>query len=88
ITITDETGCTNTDSIEVYDPLEIVAEFTTAPDCLNPTGVITTTLSGTSPAAAGTLSYILQDSGGTPTGNTTGAATGIFTGVAPGSYIV
>ncbi len=88
ITITDETGCTNTDTIEVFDPLEVVAEFTTAPDCTTPDGVITTTLSATSPPAVGTLTYELQDGLGTPTGNTTGDASGVYTGVAPGSYIV
>ncbi len=90
VTITDETGCTNTDTIDVYDPLLINAEFTTAPDCSSvpPLGVITTTLDPTSPVAIGTLTYELQDSTGTPTGNTSGDATGVYTDVAPGSYIV
>ncbi len=87
ITITDESGCTNTDTVTVYIPLQISPEFTTAPDCNTANGVIdaTTIVSG---AAQGTLTYELQDSTGTATGNTTGDASGIYTGVAPGSYIV
>jgi len=86
ITITDETGCSVDTMATVYDELVISAAFTTAPDCENPTGVITTTL--VSGVVQGTLTYVLQDGTGTPTGNTTGDATGIYTGVAPGDYIV
>ncbi|WP_378180173.1 T9SS type B sorting domain-containing protein [Aquimarina sp. SS2-1] len=86
ITITDESGCSVNTTATVYDALVISAAFTAAPDCENPTGEITTTI--TSGAAIGTLTYVLQDGTGTPTGNTTGDATGIYTGVAPGNYIV
>ncbi|WP_027394493.1 T9SS type B sorting domain-containing protein [Aquimarina latercula] len=87
ITITDETGCSvDTLPVVVYDELVISAAFTTAPDCENPTGVITTTI--TSGVVQGTLTYVLQDGTGTPTGNVTGDVNGIYTGVAPGDYIV
>ena len=86
IAVTDETGCTVTTPVDVYGPLQISAEFTVAPDCATATGTITTTI--TSGAAIGTLTFELQDSGGTPTGNTSGDASGIYTNVAPGSYIV
>ncbi|WP_299186509.1 T9SS type B sorting domain-containing protein [uncultured Aquimarina sp.] len=87
ITITDETGCSeDTPPVVVYDELVISAAFTTAPDCENPTGVITTTI--TSGVVQGTLTYVLQDGTGTPTGNVTGDVNGIYTGVAPGNYIV
>ncbi|MFD2563531.1 T9SS type B sorting domain-containing protein [Aquimarina rubra] len=86
ITVTDESGCSVNTTATVYDALVISAVFTAAPDCENPTGEITTTI--TSGAAIGTLTYVLQDGSGTPTGNTTGDITGIYTGVAPGDYIV
>ncbi|MHA7059213.1 T9SS type B sorting domain-containing protein [Aquimarina sp. M1] len=86
ISITDESGCTVSTSVTVYDELVIVAEFTTAPTCENADGVITTTVN--SGVVQGTLTYVLQDGTGTPTGNTTGDATGIYTGVAAGNYIV
>ncbi|WP_299212940.1 T9SS type B sorting domain-containing protein [uncultured Aquimarina sp.] len=88
ITITDETGCSvDTLPVVVYDELVISAAFTTAPDCENATGVITTTITSGAVIGSG-LTYVLQDGMGTPTTNTTGDATGIYTGVAPGSYIV
>ncbi|EZH72255.1 hypothetical protein ATO12_22650 [Aquimarina atlantica] len=86
IGVTDETGCTVTTPVDVYGPLQISAAFTVAPDCTNPTGTITTTT--TSGTIQGTATYVLQDSGGTPTGNVSGVANGIFLNVAPGSYIV
>ncbi len=86
IGVTDESGCTVTTPVDVYGPLQISAAFTVAPDCTNATGTITTTT--TSGTIQGTATYVLQDSGGAPTGNVTGAATGVFFNVAPGSYIV
>lgn len=86
ITITDDSGCSASTPVTVYGELTISAAFTTAPDCENATGVIETTIA--SGVVQGTLTYVLQDGTGTPTGNTTGDATGIYTGVAPGSYIV
>ncbi len=86
ITITDESGCTNTDTATVYGQLQISAEFTVAPVCNTATGTIVTSIS--SGTAQGTLTFELQDSTGTPTGNNTGDATGTYTNVPPGNYIV
>ena len=86
ISVTDDSGCTVSTPVTVYGPLQISAAFTVAPDCATATGTITTTI--TSGAAIGALTYELQDSGGTPTANTSGDATGVYTNVAPGSYIV
>ncbi len=86
ITITDDSGCSASTNVTVYDELVISAAFTAAPDCENATGEITTSL--VSGVVQGTLTYVLQDGTGTPTGNTTGDVSGVYTGVAPGDYIV
>lgn len=86
ITVSDESGCSVNQNVTVYGELVISAAFTTAPDCNTATGIITTTID--SGVVQGTLTYVLQDGLGTPTGNTTGDATGVYTGVAPGNYIV
>ncbi len=86
VVVTDGNGCTEEAFIDVFDPLEFSASFTTPPICAAADGTIETTLDSGTPE--GTLSYELLDNTGTATGNVTGASTGTFTGVAPGSYIV
>jgi gliding motility-associated-like protein/uncharacterized repeat protein (TIGR01451 family) len=88
VVVRDGNGCTEEAFIDVYDPLEFTARFTTAPDCttMPPLGVIETTLD--TGVAVGTLGYVLLDANGNPTGNISGATTGTFTQVTAGSYIV
>ena len=86
ITVRDDSGCTSTTTVDVYNLLEISASFTVAPTCQTPSGTITTTVSSGAPI--GTLTYQLQNNLGAPTGNTSGDASGVYTGVAAGDYIV
>ncbi|PKV48748.1 gliding motility-associated-like protein [Aquimarina sp. MAR_2010_214] len=86
--VRDANGCTDTGTITVYDPLDISAEFTTAPNCNTPTGEITATVTGT---VAGTLTFELLDAAGVVTviPGAIGVSPFVFgTLVAPGDYIV
>ena len=86
VSVTDETGCTVSQNVTVYDPLDISAVFTTPPTCNAADGVIRATVTGT---VAGTLTFELQDTvGGVIQAGVVGTSPFDFNGVAPGNYIV
>ncbi len=85
--VRDINGCLDTGTINVYDPLELTASFTTVPNCQNTDGVIRATI--TSGTAVGTLTFELQNaSGAVIQAGVTGTSPFEFSNVAAGDYIV
>ncbi|WP_204336005.1 T9SS type B sorting domain-containing protein [Leptobacterium flavescens] len=82
VTVRDANGCTATDTITIFPPLDVVVDVTTQPSCANNDGSITATGSGGSGNTAN-YQYTLLDNGGAVLQgpNTTGVFTGLTGGV-------
>ena len=73
VTIRDTNGCTDTDTIIIYPPLDLTVDVNTQPSCTNNDGSITVTGSGGSNNPAN-YTYTLQDGGGATVATGNGAS--------------
>lgn len=83
-TVRDSNGCIATQTLVIYDPLELSASVIDQPSCSASDGVIEVT------ALGGSLSYnlLLLDSALVPTGNVFNPTSSQFTGIISGNYFV
>ncbi|RYJ42072.1 T9SS type B sorting domain-containing protein [Flavobacterium beibuense] len=82
VTVRDVNGCTNTQTITVYPPLNFTPAVTAQPTCAGSDGVITVTATG----GSSNYEYELQDTSNNPI--VAANPSNVFAGQDPGNYIV